>query len=55
MALKVQPEGERVAFRVESLDADICEVGLLEDFLREQYHEGALERILGADELQCER
>ena len=40
---------------MESLDADIFEVGLMEDFLREQYHEGALERILGADELQCER
>jgi len=55
VALKVRPEGKNVAFRVESLDADICEVGLLEDFLRKQYHEGALERILGNDELQCER
>jgi hypothetical protein len=55
VALKVQPEGEKVGFRVESLDADICEVGLLEDFFRKKYHEGELERILGADELQCKR
>ena len=55
VALKLRPEGKNVTFRVESLDADICEVGLLEDFLRKQYQDGPLERVLGNDELQCER
>lgn len=26
MVLKLRPEGEKVAFRVESLNADLCEV-----------------------------
>ena len=55
MALKVRPEEEKVAFRMESLDADLCKVGFLEEFLRRKYHDVGFEHVLGDDELQCER
>ena len=40
---------------VVSLDADISDLRPLEEFSHNQYQEGALERILHNDELQCKQ
>lgn len=55
VALKVQPSpSEKLKFIVESLDADLGELGMLRELFWKNFQEGALERVLGDDELQCE-
>jgi hypothetical protein len=55
VAMKVQPESERIDFIIESMDADLLELGFLEEFLREKYQEGAFERLLHNNEIECEQ
>jgi hypothetical protein len=55
VAMKVQPESERIDFIIESMDADLLELGSLEEFLRERYQEGVFERLLHNNELECEQ
>jgi hypothetical protein len=55
VAMKVQPESERRDFIVESLDADLLELGPLKEFLRESYQNGNLEYLLDFEECQCEQ
>ncbi|KAJ6624081.1 hypothetical protein B0H10DRAFT_2008415 [Mycena sp. CBHHK59/15] len=50
--MKVQPESEKIDFIVESLDADLLELRPLQEFLREKYQEGVLERFLHFGEQQ---
>jgi len=56
VVMKVRPEVavERLHFIVESMDADLTELGALEECLWKVYLEGGLERLLRVDELQCE-
>lgn len=55
VAMKVKPESERVHFIVESLEADLVDLMFLEEFFREEYQDGFLERNLVYDEQQCEQ
>ncbi|KAF9473292.1 hypothetical protein BDN70DRAFT_925241 [Pholiota conissans] len=52
VAMLAQPESERFNFVVESLDADLSELNSLEEFFREKYFEGFLERALQLEEEQ---
>jgi len=54
VAMKVESESELIDFIVESMDADILELGPLENFLRERYQEGFFESNLHNDVEQCE-
>jgi len=54
VAMKVQPESERIDFVIESMDADLLELESLEIFLRERYQEGVFERLLHNNETECE-
>lgn len=55
VAMKVQPELERVDFVIKSMDADLLELGSLQEFLRDRYQEGVFERLLHNNELECEQ
>ncbi|KAF8626703.1 hypothetical protein AX15_004727 [Amanita polypyramis BW_CC] len=52
VVMKVQALSKQMDFIVESLDADLSELGSLEEFLRKTYQEGDLERLLDSDESQ---
>ncbi|KAF8961357.1 hypothetical protein BDZ97DRAFT_1828877 [Flammula alnicola] len=51
VAMKVQPQSGQIDFIVESLDANLFELGPLEEFLRKGYQEEVLERDLHYEEL----
>lgn len=53
--MKVQPQPERFHWTVESLDADLFELGSLEEFLRLTYEEKVFEDDLHSEEYQCEQ
>jgi hypothetical protein len=55
VAMKVQPESEMIDWIVKTLDAEPFELRSLEEFLREKYHGGLLERDLDFVEYQCEQ
>lgn len=54
VVMKVRSESEAMDFMVEALDADLSELGSLEDVLRIKHQEGFLEQDLHSDEMQCE-
>ena len=54
VAMKVQPESEKINFIVESLDANPFDLKALEEFFRESYQEGRLEQLLQRTEWLCE-
>ena len=54
VVMKVQPESETMDFMVQALDADLSDLGSLEEVLRVKYREGFLEQELYGDEMQCD-
>ena len=55
VVMKVKPESETIDFIVKPLDADLSELGTLEEFLRTKHREGYLAQELHGDEMQCEQ
>ena len=55
VVMKVQPQSEQMDFMVESLDADMVELEILEEFFRETYQGGVFGRLLHYLEYQCEQ
>ena len=54
VAMKVQPKSEQIHFLVQCLDADLFELGPLEEFLRETYLKGVFGLLLHNMECECE-
>jgi len=55
VAMKVRPKSEQIDCIVESLDADLLELRFVEEFFREKYQDGVLERELFDEEQECEQ
>jgi len=55
VAMKVESESERIDFIVKSMDADLLELGSLEEDLRERYQVGFFEHMLHNDGDSCEQ
>ncbi len=55
VVMKVKQESEAMNSMVKALDADLSELGTLEEFLRTKHREGFLAQELNSDEMRCEQ